>query len=89
MADANVRPADVARIYAAPGLATPTDLNHGFPAVVPEEMTGMCGGASAAVQLACALLEPLAAPQLILAADETGTVVALVLVPWSPSKDGL
>ena len=82
MADAGVRPADIARVYAAPGIAIPSDLNPGIPVVVPEEMTGSCGGASAAVQLACALLEPVGAPCLLLTTDETGTSVALLLVPW-------
>ena len=54
------------------------------PLTVAEEMTGRCGGASAAVQLACALLEPLAAPALILTGDTTGTVVAMAVLPWQP-----
>ena len=83
MADAGVGHADIARVYAAPGMAIPRDLNPGIPVVVPEDMTGTCGGASAAVQLACALLEPVGAPCLLLTADETGTSVAFLLVPWS------
>ena len=89
--EAGMPPTDVGRVFASPGLAMPPLLSerpNGAPQLTTaEEMTGACGGASAAVQLACALLEPLAAPALILTRDETGTCVALVLTPRPHEKE--
>ena len=83
--EAGLSPADVGHVFASPGLLLPPLLSerpNGAPTVtVAEEMTGSCDGASAAVQLACALLEPLEAPALILTNDGSGTVVALAIVP--------
>ncbi|MBQ6926253.1 MAG: hypothetical protein IJQ73_16575, partial [Kiritimatiellae bacterium] len=79
---------DIGRAFASPGLALPPLLaeraDGAPPLTVAEEMTGRCGGASAAVPLACARLEPLAAPALILTSDTTGTVVAMAVLPWHP-----
>ena len=84
--EAGIGPADIGRVFVSPGIATPPLLERragGAPRLtVPEEMTGSCGGASAAVQLACALLEPVEAPSVILTGDGTGTFVAMAILPW-------
>ena len=86
--EAGIGPAGIGRVFASPGLALPPLLakraGDAPPLTVAEEMTGRCGGASAAVQLACALLEPLASPTLILTGDTTGTVIAMAVLPSQP-----
>jgi 3-oxoacyl-[acyl-carrier-protein] synthase II len=86
LSDAGLSSADVGHVFASPGLPLPPLLsgrpNGAPPVTVAEEMTGSCGGASAAIQLACALLEPLEAPTVILTADDSGTFVAVALLPW-------
>ena len=83
--EAGIAPTDIDRVFASPGLAMPAFLANranGAPRLtVAEEMTGSCGGASAAIQLACALLEPLEAPSVILTDDESGTVAAMAILP--------
>ncbi len=83
--EAGLCPADVGHVFASPSLSLPPLLS-GRPTDAPkltvaEEMTGSCGGASAAIQLACALLEPLSTPAIILTSDETGTCTAMVIAP--------
>ena len=84
--EAGLSSADVGRIFASPGVTMPSALADrvgGAPLlVISEEMTGSCGGASAAVQLACALLEPIEKPVLVLTSDETKTFVAMAILPW-------
>ena len=85
--EAGLSSADVGRVFASPGITMPTILANradGAPRlVVAEEMTGFCGGASAAVQLACVLLEPLVEPVVLFTSDETGTCAAFVVIPES------
>ena len=84
--EAGIGPADVGRVFASPAIAMPAILagRAGAPPrlTIAEEMTGSCGGASAAIQLACALLEPVTSPSLILTGDESGTFVAMAVLPW-------
>ncbi len=80
LAEAGIEAGAVSRLYSAPGIAQ-QDILPAATRIIPEEMTGLCGGASCAVQLACALLEPLFSPAVILTSDETGTFVALVVSP--------
>jgi hypothetical protein len=84
--EAGIGPTDIGHVFASSGLTMPALLANranGAPRLtVAEEMTGSCGGASAAVQLACALLEPLETPAVILTSDETGTFAAMTLLPW-------
>ncbi len=86
LAEAGIVSQELARIFSSPGIPLPHLPGGGADAapeiVVAEKMTGRCGGASAAIQLACALLDPPKAPFLILTADEDGTCVALLLAPW-------
>jgi 3-oxoacyl-[acyl-carrier-protein] synthase II len=89
--EAELSPADVGSVFASPGLTMPALLANranGAPKLtVAEEMTGSCDGASAAIQLACALLEPLPTPTMILTRDDTGTCVALAVLPWPHQTD--
>ncbi len=91
LAEAGIVPADIGRVFTSPGLAMPPLLagrEGGAPQLtVAEEMTGSCGGASAAIQLACALLEPITSPSIILTCDETRTCVAMAVLPW-PQQTG-
>ena len=91
LAEAGIGPADIGRVFTSPGLAMPPLLagrEGGAPQLtVAEEMTGSCGGASAAIQLACALLEPITSPSIILTCDETRTCVAMAVLPW-PQQTG-
>ncbi len=89
--EAGIGPADVGRVFASPGIALPAILagRAGAPPrlTIAEEMTGNCGGASAAIQLACALLEPVTSPSIILTDDESGTFVAMAVLPWQHQTD--
>lgn len=91
LAEASIGPADIGRVFASPGLDMPSLLagreGGAPPLTIAEEMTGSCGGASAAIQLACALLEPLTTPTLILTCDEARTHVAMAVLPW-PQQAG-
>ena len=84
--EAGISPAEIGRVFVSPGLAMPAILaeraDNAPQLTVAEEMTGSCGGASAAIQLACALLEPIAAPSIILTNDGSGTFVAMTVLPW-------
>ena len=84
--EAGIRSADIGRVFASPGLSMPSLLagrEGGAPQLsIAEDMTGNCGGASAAIQLACALLEPFTTPFIILTDDGAGTFVAMAVLPW-------
>ena len=74
-------PAALQRVFASDEALAQKASATGLTATasVPETMTGFCGGASAAIQLACALLEPESLPALILTADASGTILAFVV----------
>ena len=84
--ESGIATTDIDHVFASPGLTMPDLLANrvnGAPRlVVAEEMTGSCGGASAAIQIACALLEPIEKPVLVLTSDETKTFVAMAILPW-------
>ncbi len=91
LAEAGIGPDVIGRVFASPGIAMPHLLagrEGGAPRLtVAEEMTGSCGGASAAIQLACALLEPVTSPSIILTGDGSGTFVAMAVMPWQHQTD--
>ena len=86
LAEAGIGPADIGCIFTSPGIDMPAILagraDNAPQRTVAEEMTGSCGGASAAIQIACALLEPIEKPVLVLTSDGTKTFVALAILPW-------
>ncbi len=84
--EAGIRPEDIGRVFVSPGLEMPRLLanraNGAPPLTVAEDMTGSCSGASAAIQIACALLEPIEKPVLVLTSDGDKTYVAMAILPW-------
>jgi 3-oxoacyl-(acyl-carrier-protein) synthase len=86
LAEAGIGPADIGRVFTSPGVDMPAILagrtGNAPQLTVAEEMTGSCGGASAAVQIACALLEPIEKPVLVLTSDGAKTFVAMAILPW-------
>ena len=81
--EASLSTTDVRHVFASPGVPMPATLAGNTPQLtVAEEMTGSCGGASAAIQLACALLKPIEKPVLVLTLDGTNTFVAMAILPW-------